>query len=202
MVPMAQRAGQQGSEAVGTGSYHNRYLIFTLIITTENRNTALSPLLCMKIFDTGFYLKPVKIPLRRFSVLWDIQFSTEKCDIPLLCIKLLDAEFFWTTQRIPYEVFWYCKTNNFRQKNMMSSYAWTYSIPELFWNTEQFPYEFFGTVRKSFPWKLMILTRFLLPILPLLPIKIFRHLKFTEAQKCSPTKFFGTVRQKKSAEKS
>ena len=67
MSPMAQWVGQQGFEAVGTGSNPSFYILFNLNITTENRNTSPPP--CMKSFDTRNILKPGKVPLRNFSVL-------------------------------------------------------------------------------------------------------------------------------------
>ena len=106
-----------------------------------------------------------------------------------------------------------------------------FSPPEIFWNTEWFLGEFFSvlwdnfsTKTWSFPPPLLETCRFLskhrrVPLwklsalwekafsteftdIPFLCIKIFRHPEFSESPKCSPTKFFGTVRQKKLDEKS
>ena len=73
IVPMAQSVGQRGSEALGTGSNPSLYLhFFKLFITTENRDPpTLLCFLCMKVFDTRIFLKPRRVPLRNFSVLWD-----------------------------------------------------------------------------------------------------------------------------------
>ena len=40
------------------------------------------PFLCKKCFDTRFFLKHRRFPLLSFSILWDINFSTDSCDVP------------------------------------------------------------------------------------------------------------------------
>ena len=66
---------------------------------------------------------------------------------------------------------------------------------EIFWNTEVFPNEIFRyCVTKSLRRKNLI------P--PSLMQKIFRYPEISDTPKCSPTKFFGTVRQKILNEKS
>ena len=65
---MAQWIGQRGSEAVRLGSNLSLYLHF-LTVLIRRKIVIPSPLLCMKKFDTGFFLKSRRVPLRKFSVL-------------------------------------------------------------------------------------------------------------------------------------
>ena len=60
-------------------------------------------------------------------------------------------------------------------------------------STEGFPYEFFWYRETTiFERKVVILPP---SLLPLLIYKLLRYQNFSETQKFSPTKFFGTVRQ-------
>ena len=82
------------------------------------------------------------------------------------------------------ELFWYSETKTFLLSIKI------FSLPEIFWNTEWFPGEVFyrSCEIKKFstkPWS------FAPPLL-----EIFRSQNSFETQKCSPTNFIGTVRQK------
>ena len=64
-----------------------------------------------------------RVPLRRFSVLWDKKVSKENRDIPLLAIQIFDKRTFLKTEGIPYEVFRYCEKIIFRHYRNTQSYA-------------------------------------------------------------------------------
>ena len=80
--------GSHGTVGRTTGFGNGRYkfesqplpTVFNLSITTENRDTAPLPLLCMISFDTRTFLKPGRVFLRNFSVLWDQTISTKNHD--------------------------------------------------------------------------------------------------------------------------
>ena len=89
MVAMAQRVGQQDSEAVVTGSNPSFYLHFlNLIITTENRDTA--PSYTWKVSIPEIFWNQEGFPYEKFRY-WDRKFSTENRDIPLLRNKIFDT---------------------------------------------------------------------------------------------------------------
>ena len=137
--------GQQGSEAVSTGSNPSLYLIFfNLINTTENRD---NPLLCMKNFDTRIFPKPGRVTLQNFSVLKQKFFDGESRYPPPLCIKNFDTRVFLKRRRVPLRFFWYCETKNFPQKIVIyPSYAQNFSIPEISETLKGSPTKNFGTV--------------------------------------------------------
>ena len=99
--------GSHGSVSKTTGFWCVRYgfesqplpTFFNISITTENRDT--TPLLCMKRFDARIFLKPGRVPLRSFSVLWDKKIPTENRDLPLLCLKFFDTRNFLNYWRVP-----------------------------------------------------------------------------------------------------
>ena len=154
MLPKAQCVGQQGSEAVGTGSNPNLYLHFLTQLLW--RKIVIPPPLCMKSFVTRIFLKPGRVLLRNF---WhrDKKFSTENRDTP----------------------------------SPPPQDPWTFSLLEISWNTawKLSSAKCFGTASetKNFRQKIVLL--------PSLIYKFFRYRNFSETQKCSPTNFFGTVRQ-------
>ena len=51
-----------------------------------NREYSSSPHLSIKCFDNTFFLKHRRFPLRCFSILWDINFSTERFVVPCFFI--------------------------------------------------------------------------------------------------------------------
>ena len=104
------------------------------------------PLLCQKLFETKNFLKNSKIPLRKFSALWDIKFSTENRDKPPLIHNFfLVPEYFRKTEGFLYKAF---RFGPVRQKISTKpwcppSCAWKFSIKEFFWNTKVFSNEIF-----------------------------------------------------------
>ena len=49
------------------------------------------PLLCMKNFGTRSFLKPGRVLLGTFSVLWDKRNPTKEHDVPFYCMKISDT---------------------------------------------------------------------------------------------------------------
>ena len=83
------------------------------------RKNVIPPFSSIKLFETKNFLKNSRIPLRKFSALWDIKISTENCDMPPLIHKLFfDTKKFPENRRVPLQSFsgsvlW---DKNFRQK--------------------------------------------------------------------------------------
>ena len=101
---------------------------------------------------------------------------------------------FWSTIGCLYEMFRYCETSaerrNFSGESWYTwpSYARKVSILKILWNTKGFPYE----MRQYCEPK--TLTRILMPT-PFLVLSVFWNRKFSETQKGSLTKSFGTMKQ-------
>ena len=101
---------------------------------------------------------------------------------------------FWSTIGFLYEMFRYCETSaerrNFSGESWYTSpsYARKFSILKICWHRKVFPYE----MRRYCEPK--TLTRILMPT-PFLFLNVFRYRKFSETQKGSLTKSFGTVKQ-------
>ena len=103
--------------------------------------------------------------------------------------------FLWNTEGFFREVFRYCEITNFATENLdtpslPTSYPKNYPVRESFWSTE-------GFLRKKIRYcetkKLLDGKYWQCP--PLIH-KIVRHQKFSETQKGSRTKYFGTLSQK------
>ena len=84
MVSMAQWLGQQGFEAICSGSNLSFYLHFLFWIIRGIIVISPPPLLCMKNFDTRIFSIPRRVPLHKFPVLWDKTTSMENRDTHLL----------------------------------------------------------------------------------------------------------------------
>ena len=54
------------------------------------RKNVIPPFLSKKLFETKNHLKNKRIPLRKFSALWDIKISTENRDMPPLIHKFFE----------------------------------------------------------------------------------------------------------------
>ena len=105
------------------------------------------PFSSVKLFETKNFLKNSRIPLRRFSALWDMKISTENRDKPPPIHNFFSIpENFRKTEVFLYKAF---RFGPVRQKNSTkpwcppSSYAWKFSIKEFFWNTKVFSNEIF-----------------------------------------------------------
>ena len=98
------------------------------------------------LFETKIFLKNSRIPLRKFSALWDIKVSTENRDKPSLINKFFSIpESFRKTEGFLYEAF---RFGLVRQKNSTKpwcppSYAWKFSTKDFLWNTKVFSNEIF-----------------------------------------------------------
>ena len=101
-----------------------------------------------KTFWNKNFLKNSRIPLRKFSAVWDIKISTKNRDMPPLIHNFFSiTENFRKTEGFRYKVFvsvlW---DKKFRQNRdaPRPSYAWKFSIKEFFWNnTKVFSNEMF-----------------------------------------------------------
>ena len=128
---------------------------------------------------------------RIFLALWDKKLSTEKRDTPFFIHIFFETKNFLKNSRISLRKFsalWDIKfsTGNRDMPPLIHKF---FSIPENFRKTEGFLYKAFrfGPVRQKVPTK---------PWCPPPMHENFRWKNFSEAPKCSPIKYFNTVRQK------
>ena len=116
----------------------------------------------IKLFETKNFLKNSRIPLQKFSALWDIKISTENRDMPPLIHKFFSIPENFQKTRVPLQSFSFrsCETKS-SDKTVMPplSYAWKFSIKEFFWNnTKVFSNEIFRyNETKNFRRKILIL---------------------------------------------
>ena len=138
------------------------------------------------------------------SVLWDKKFRQNRdAPPPSYAWKFSMKEFFWNTKVFSNEIFRYSetKTSTENRDTPLPPLIQTFSIPEINETLkDSTPYgNFRHCETKNFRQKIFKL----LPPPPLLSINFFATGNFLkQAQKGSPTKFFGTVRQKILNEKS
>ena len=70
------------------------------------RKNVIPPFSSVKLFGTKNFLKNSRIPLRKFSALWDIKISTENRDMPPLIHKFFSIpKMFWKTAGFLYKAF-------------------------------------------------------------------------------------------------
>ena len=119
IVTMTQWVEQQGSEALVTGSNPSLSPTFFKFINTMK--IVISPLLCMKIFDTRVLLKPGRVPLRNFSILWDKKFEGKSWYPPLLSIKFFDTRNFLKQKGSPTIFFGSVRQKFFNRKSWYPS---------------------------------------------------------------------------------
>ena len=170
--------------------------LWDMKISTENRDM---PSLIHKFFSIpenfrkteGFLYKAFRFgPVRQ-------KVSTKPwCPPPSSAWKFSIKEFFWNTKVFSNEMFRYSETKTSTENRDTPPLIQTFSIPEIIATVKDSLTEIFDTETKNF------LRKILIPPPPSLMHKIFRHPKFSDTPKCSPTKFFGTVRQKILNEKS
>ena len=70
-----------------------------------NREYPSSPHLSKNFFDTSFFMKHRRVPLRVFSALRDKKLSTEKSDIPFLWVIFFHTQFLPKHRRVPRRCF-------------------------------------------------------------------------------------------------
>ncbi len=172
--------------------------------STENLDTPPSPLI-HKLFRYRKFSETQRrrFQLRNFSARWDKKFSTENLDTlppPHSSINFFATGKFLkhSTEGFLYEMFRYCKTKNFRWKililpPLLLSMNFFAAGNFLKHSTERFTYKIFRYCEtKNFRLKILIL-----PPPPSYPYTFsLPEIFWNTAQKGSPTKFFGTVRQK------
>ena len=121
MVPMAQWVGQQGFEAVDTGSNPSLHLHFWLNYYDGKSWYSLSPAppLIHKLFRSwkSSETQHTRVPLRNFSVLRDKDFSRENLDFPLSGINFFDTRNFRKHRRVPVRTFSALWDKNFPTEN-------------------------------------------------------------------------------------
>ena len=132
-------------------------------------------------------------PVRKFSALWDKNFSTENLDTPPPLIQTFSIpEIIAAVKDFPTEVFGTVRQKNFEGKSWYSSpppLIQTFSIPEVIATVKDSRTEIFGTVRQNhFDGKSWY------SLHPSL-IQTFSVPETNQTLKGSPTKFFGTVGQ-------
>ena len=150
-------------------------------ISTEKRDT---PLFIHKTFWNQNFLTNCRIPLRKFSALWDIKISTENRDNPPLIHKFFSiSEIFWNTEWFHGEVF-----------SVLWDKIFVKASPRILSKHRSVLLRNFSVL-----WYKDFSTEF--SDIPFLCIKFCDARNF-DTPKCSPTKFFGTVRQKILNEKS
>ena len=143
-------------------------------------------------FDTRFFLKHKRVPLRNFLVLWDKTLSTENIKVSLLSVSFFGTRFFLKHRGVSQRKFlvpWDKKLS-------------TESSELPFLSVKLFESRFFSETEKGCHPKIFGIVRHRLwqkncdtPPSSLIH-KNFRYPKFSETEKDSPTIFFGTVRQK------
>ena len=114
----------------------------------------------IKLFETKNFLKKSRIPLRKFSALWDIKISTENRDKPPLIHKFFSIpENFRKTEGFLYKAF---RFGPVRQKISTKpwcpapSYAWKFSIKKISESLKCSPMKYFGAVRQKIRRKIVI----------------------------------------------
>ena len=144
-----------------------------------------------KIFRYPKFSETFRACPRIFLALWDQKFSTEKRDTPFFIHIFFEIKNFLKNSRFSLRKFsalWDIKfsTGNRDMPPLIHKF---FSIPENFRKTEGFLYKAFrfGPVRQKVPTK---------PWCPPPMHENFRWKNFSEAPKCSPMKYFNTVRQK------
>ena len=173
-------------------------------IKNFGRKNVIAPFSCIKLFETRIFLKNSRIPLRNFSSLWDIKFSTENRDTPsplppppLIHNFFSIPDFFWyTDQKGSPTKFFSTETKKISTQNceinLWSIKSFDPRKPEISDTLKVSPTKFFGTVRQTFfdgkSW-------YSLRPSPLLSISFFDTRTFLKQRRVPLRSIFGTVRQ-------
>ena len=216
MIPLTFVRNSNGSHGIvgrttwvwsGRSGFENQPLptFLKLIIQMENHDIA--PLLvCMKRFDTRVFLKPRRVPLWNFSVLWDKKYPSENSDtpsslpVPPLIHKVFRSQKFSEAQKgssmkFFVSVQWDKKSSTEKRDNPPPPL-----MDEIFW------YPKFSETQKSSTTMFFVLVRWDKKnrrknvIYPSYAWN-FSIPEFFWNIEGFPTKFFGIVRQKKFNEK-
>ena len=150
-------------------------------------------LLCIKFFDTSNFLKHGRDAHEIFRHCETKNFRRKNVIPPFPSIKLFETRNILKNSRIPlrnFSALWDIKISS-ANRDMPPLIHTFFSVPKIFWKTERFFYKAFcfGPVRQKISTK---------PWCPPPPPmhENFRYQNSFETQKCSPTNFVGTVRQK------
>ena len=125
-----------------------------------NRDNRSSPHLSIIFFDTRIFLKHWRFTPRCFSILWDINFSTESCHAVFpLSLKFFDTTIFLKHRRVALRNFSVLWDKNFDKKKW---YTHSSFIQKNFWypkfseTKEGSPTKLFSTVRQRLWQKVVI----------------------------------------------
>ena len=108
-----------------------------------------SPSFIHKLFRYPKLMKHQRIPLRKFSALWDKKISAENPDTPpppLLSINTFtNGNILKRSTGLLYDMFRYCETKQLRLKNVNQPplLSLTFFDTRIWWNSKGFPYEIF-----------------------------------------------------------
>ena len=171
------------------------------------KTLAATDILCIKFFDTWVFLNPRTAPIWNITALWDRIFLKENRVTAHSCIKIVGAPNLLIQWRFPHEIFWHCETIN-SEKTVMPSYsAINISVPRTFSKHRRVSVRIFSalwfTVRLpvfSVFWDTKNFSTELWCHQPPPPLCFpmhdkFRHQKFFEMQKCSPTRLIVSVKK-------
>ena len=151
------------------------------------------PFSARKLFETKNFLKNSRLPLRKFSALWDIKISTENRDKPSLIHEFFSIpENFRKTEGFLYKAF---RFGPVRQK--VSAKPWCPAPllcmkifdEKFFWNTKCSPMKNFGALRQKLRRKIVIPP-------PLIHKKFFPIINFLKHRMVPWRSFLGPVRWK------
>ena len=159
------------------------------------------PFSCMKNVDARFFWSEEVFPNEIFQYCETKKLMENRDAHPVSYPKkhFSISKSFWSTIGFLYKMFQYCETSaerrNFSGESWYTSpsYARKISILKICWNKKVFLYEMLRYCEPK------TLTRILMPT-PFLVLNVFRYRKFSEQQKGSLTKFFGTVEQNRFTE--
>ena len=135
------------------------FFVWILWDITFFHNTVMPPFfLCVKIFDTGSFLKHRRVPLRMFSAEWGKKFSMDESDISFLCKNFSIPEAFWNTEGFTTKIFGTVGQKVFDGKSRyppppppLISYLSSINLFPCMKNseTQKGPLRFFGPVRQK-----------------------------------------------------
>ena len=146
-----------------------------------------------KIFRYPKFSETLKGCPRNFSALWDQKFLTEKVIPPFSSIKLFETRNFFKNSRSPlrnFSALWDIKIST-ENRDMPPL------IHKFFFDTKNF-LENRRVPLQSFSFRSCETKNFDKTVMPPPPSYAWKFSinKFSESPKCSPIKYFGTVRQK------
>ena len=165
---------------------------FGTVRQTLEKNRDKAPLhFSIKISDTRSFLNWRRVPLRKFSVLWDEDFDKKLWYNPLFSYpkNFSIPEVFWNRDVFPYVTTGLCGTKKIAGNRDIPFLCKNFFHTRFFLKHRRFLLRFFWYCET----KILTKTCDTNPLL--LSYKIFDTRNFSETQKGSSTKFFGTVRQ-------